>query len=63
MTDPVKTDVFAVENAARSAVASAEETATVAALAQVNKQESWIKTNWKALVIGFVVGLLVGHFM
>jgi len=58
-----QTSVSDIENAARSAVASAEEEAKAAALAQVNKQDSWIKRNWKALVIGFVLGLIAGHLL
>ena len=42
----------------------AEAVAKSAALAEVNKQKSWIKANRKALIIGaavaFVVGLLLG---
>jgi len=63
MTDPVTTDIAKVETAARSAVASAEESAKAAALAQVNKQESWLTANWKALAIGLVLGLIAGHFL
>ena len=58
-----QTSVSDIENAARSAVASAEEEAKAAALAQVNKQDSWIKRNWKALVIGFVLGPIAGHLL
>ena len=58
-----QTSVSDIESAPRSAVASAEEEAKGATLAQVNKQDSWIKRNWKALVIGFVLGLAAGHFL
>lgn len=33
------------------------------ALNVVNKQESWIKTNAKALIIGAVVGAIIGFLV
>lgn len=54
MADPV-TDV-------KMTVADARSTA----LAAVNKQESWVRTNAKPLIMGFVLGLLLAaglHFV
>ena len=49
---------------AEAAAKAAADAAKTAALDAVNKQESWIKANRKALIIGaavaFVAGLLLG---
>lgn len=46
------------------AAKSAEDAAKSAALAQLNKQESWVRANRKALIVGaaiaFIAGLLLG---
>lgn len=40
-----------------------ETTAKNAALAEVNKQEGWLKANVKPLIIGFVLGTIVGFLL
>jgi galactitol-specific phosphotransferase system IIC component len=38
-------------------------TAKTDAEAFLTKQEGWAKRNWMGLVIGFVIGLVLGHFV